>query len=535
MLKKYWPLLITLCAYWGIVLVLIILSMEANQGLLVYPLDDTYIHMAIAKNTVLHHVWGITKYGFSSATSSPLWTAILVIVYAVFGVSEIAPLILNFLLGTLVVITVNSILERQIHNSLEKLVILLTVVLAIPLPAITITGMEHVLQILLTLCFIDLSCRYLSTPLRQFQQNNKSLMLLTFLVCFTRYEGLFLVFIVCVLLLTQKNLFRTVITGATALLPVTLYGIWSIEHGWLFLPNSILLKGRFPGFSIAGLATFLVSGCKNIILSGPIFWLLIISLFLLLSLYRNRKTPYKYGIYANLIFVTTTLQHLFFSSTGWFYRYEAYIVCIGIITIGLSLNQMMQTIRKWNKKKEKTIYYATTIILVVTLPFGGRILTSLKDTPQATHDRFLEHIQIAQFIRKYYNDSVVALNDIGAVAYFTDARIIDIYGLSSLEPYIFRGQDNGYSKQDVYTWTKNEGVQIAFLQIQWNEIQPRVPDEWELVSQWEIPQNVVFHDTKFGIFAVDPLARDDLIKNLKSFEAEMPSDLKQIFRYKEKE
>jgi asparagine N-glycosylation enzyme membrane subunit Stt3 len=44
-------------------------SIRINGGHLVYALDDPYIHMAIAKNVVQHHVWGVTPFGFTSASS----------------------------------------------------------------------------------------------------------------------------------------------------------------------------------------------------------------------------------------------------------------------------------------------------------------------------------------------------------------------------------------------------------------------------------------------------------------------------------
>ncbi len=40
------------------------LGTQHTQGEIIYPLDDTYIHMAVAKNFVEHHVWGITQYAF---------------------------------------------------------------------------------------------------------------------------------------------------------------------------------------------------------------------------------------------------------------------------------------------------------------------------------------------------------------------------------------------------------------------------------------------------------------------------------------
>ena len=42
-----------------------------------YPLDDTYIHMAIARNVAQSGTWGINAGEFAPASSSPLWTVIL--------------------------------------------------------------------------------------------------------------------------------------------------------------------------------------------------------------------------------------------------------------------------------------------------------------------------------------------------------------------------------------------------------------------------------------------------------------------------
>ncbi|MBI4858847.1 MAG: hypothetical protein HY815_01030, partial [Candidatus Riflebacteria bacterium] len=49
MSRRHRPLLISLVALWGCVAVLLFLSVRANQGRLVYALDDAYIHMSIAR------------------------------------------------------------------------------------------------------------------------------------------------------------------------------------------------------------------------------------------------------------------------------------------------------------------------------------------------------------------------------------------------------------------------------------------------------------------------------------------------------
>lgn len=95
--KENWPLVSITLIYWVIVAILIFISIENNQGHLIYPLDDTYIHMAIAKNASQNHIWGVTKYAFTSSTSSPLWTSLLTGMFLIFGVNDAMPLILIFL------------------------------------------------------------------------------------------------------------------------------------------------------------------------------------------------------------------------------------------------------------------------------------------------------------------------------------------------------------------------------------------------------------------------------------------------------
>ena len=71
-----------------------------NDGHIIYALDDAYIHMAIAKNFSQKGVWGVTDEGFSSSSSSLLYTLLLSLIF-LFGPNEIAPLIINLVAATL--------------------------------------------------------------------------------------------------------------------------------------------------------------------------------------------------------------------------------------------------------------------------------------------------------------------------------------------------------------------------------------------------------------------------------------------------
>jgi len=76
----------------SLLLLVLYQSYSANQSHLVYALDDAYIHMAIAKNLTLHGVFGVTRYHFSSSTSSPLWTLLLAACFKVLGVRDQHPM-----------------------------------------------------------------------------------------------------------------------------------------------------------------------------------------------------------------------------------------------------------------------------------------------------------------------------------------------------------------------------------------------------------------------------------------------------------
>ena len=81
LIREHLPLLISVVVLWAIVGISLTLSIRENQGHIIYALDDTYIHMAMAKNFSQHGVWGMTKYGFTSSSSSPLWTLLLSLCY----------------------------------------------------------------------------------------------------------------------------------------------------------------------------------------------------------------------------------------------------------------------------------------------------------------------------------------------------------------------------------------------------------------------------------------------------------------------
>src|SRR6476620_10286707 len=70
-----------------------------TNRIFVYPIDDTFIHMQVARNVATHGNWGITASEFGSASSSIFYTLLLSLLFAVFSANILIPLIVNCIAG----------------------------------------------------------------------------------------------------------------------------------------------------------------------------------------------------------------------------------------------------------------------------------------------------------------------------------------------------------------------------------------------------------------------------------------------------
>ena len=306
--QRFWPILTATLLLWGVVAALLLKSLKLNQGHLVYALDDPYIHMAIAKNFARHGVWGVTPYQFTSTSSSPLWTLLLSGVYFVFGVNNVAPLILNIFFATLLVVALGRIFE-SFAKTLPRLYVLgivLSVLFFAPTPSLVYTGLEHVLQTVATLCFVCYASWVLAGRAADSRISGVTLVLLGVLVSTTRYEGLFAVAVVAILLCLRRRGWLAFHLLVWPVLPLFVIGLVSVHHGWFWLPNSVALKGNLPLGPGHRLASFAAHALTNFTFSGlRVGRLMAVSLLLMLSRFtkgRRHEDPLQWllGIFASL-------------------------------------------------------------------------------------------------------------------------------------------------------------------------------------------------------------------------------------------
>jgi hypothetical protein len=521
-IKRHWPLIVAVGILWVVVGVCLIISIRQNQGYLVYALDDAYIHMAIAKNFALHGIWGITRYGFSSSSSSPLWTLLLSFNYLFFGVNEVTPFVLNVMFGTLLVFSVYRIQRVFISSPIRNLILLTSMIFFIPVPALTFTGLEHTLHTLLTIVFVYLSSRVLTRE-RIYSSQAIWLLILAPLITTVRYEGLFLVSVVCCLCFIKRKVVYGFSLGGLGFLPIAVYGLISVSNGWYFLPNSVLLKGNAPQISsLREIIGFIYYGYRQLIIHPHILMVVLGGLVTFNFHYSRQKTMTD-SMMMIIIFIATTLLHMEFAKTGWFYRYEAYLVGLGVFILGKPVFEYFPA--KFNSVNGKLIprYVALTFIILFAVgPFVVRGTSSLIKIPRATTNIYEQQYQMGMFLRKSYQRQAIAANDIGAINYLSDIECLDLVGLGNLK---VAGAKMGgvYNSQKICEFAKSERIQIAVIYDHWFE--GKIPSEWIKVGHWKIRNNVVCASNVVSFYAANPAQKDILITNLEQFSQYLPKNV----------
>lgn len=538
-IRRHWLLLVALGLLWLTIAVLLFRSLSRNQGHLVYALDDAYIHMAMAKNLARYGVWGVTRYEFSSSSSSPLWTLLLALVYAIFGVNDASPLLLNILFATLIVIAVYRILSRSQPPlpAATMLFVLMSIIYLTSLPALAFVGMEHTLHTLVTLLFVYLAASVLAQEGPAFPRADAVwlLVLAPFLIS-SRYEGVFLALVVCLLFWLRGHRGYAAAVGALALLPVGVYGLISTAHGWLWLPNSVILKsglGNSTGLRLLG-----ISEPRDVLRSLHLLSLAFAILFVYVL--RRGKGFWERRQLMMALFLAVTGLHMQFAGVGYFYRYEAYLVALGLLVVApAALDYVPQGAPKPRSGVRKRAgagrsarqRYAALIALALTpgLSLGLRGWVAMTLTPWATSNIYEQQMQMGLFLKQFYAGTPVAINDIGAVSYLSDnLPYLDVWGLGSMEVARLK-----LSRRDtigpLYDLARAKGVKAAIL---YERAMAGVrPAQWIEVGRWRIRNNIVAANDTVMIYAVDPREEQNLIAHLKAFAPALPASVEQRGKY----
>lgn len=124
------------------------------------------------------------------------------------------------------------------------------------------------------------------------------------------------------------------------------------------------------------------------------------------------------------------MLHLAMADGGWVFRYEAYLVALGIVAAAMALSEHSSSVDSQAAK-----------ILIVALPtalFGIRAARAAAELPRDSRAIYLQQYQTARFLHSYYEGSSIAANDVGAINFFADVRCTDLIGPGNRDVFFAR-------------------------------------------------------------------------------------------------
>jgi len=518
---------------WQAILVYILLisallgiSLYLNDGHFVYALDDAYIHMSMADNFVNYGHWATNKIEFASASSSPLWVLILSSVYAVFGENTPAPFILNLLFQFFAIAAAYYILRKfEIDKYLVPF--LLAFILITPMPAMLFSGMEHSAQLAFTLVFVFIAIESLSSK----ETDNKKLIILliaALLFAGIRYEDMVLLSIMSLLFFFKGKRWLALMIFITGLMPLVIYGVISTSHGWLFIPNTLLLKSGLPEYTAVGLVRFAFKAFRNIT-EPHVFVLLIIMAYLYifnLKRYKSFWDKKQLLLVVSAVTLIINMSIIEYNHNGSFYRYEAYLIALSILAILISIYDLIPHFFAFlNSFKHRIIKFAAIgFLLVVITPLAVRAFT-LFGIPHASMEYHNQQYQMAQFCKLYAKDMNIALNDIGMVNYYTENKVTDLLGLSDIEVAKQR-LNRTYNTRFIEELGTKENVRLVICYEHWFDEYGGLPASWKKIAEWTMNDyNFFLGNSTVAIYALNQNDESYLREKLKEYANKLPKSV----------
>ncbi len=480
-----------------------------------YALDDAYIHLALARTLAETGVWGVQPGDPAAASSSPLWTLMLAALASLPRVPAAFlawwPLLLNLAFGAGLIVQWNAILAGRAawYRGVWASLALVAGSILAGLTALTLIGMEHIAHMLICTALVWAAARAISAetaPADDKVPGPAAVGALAALAVAARYESLFAVAPLMAFAAARgrPRLVAALAVGAAA--PVLGFGFyWTLHGGWM-LPNSLLVKAVAPARAsgLGGLVVGIVQDLStNLGHRISTISLAAISLFAatLAGLeWRRRRNPFDPRIILAVTTLCAAAIQMVLASLGWLYRYEAWLIALGLISVALLVPPLTTPEDATARRRSRWLVAAAVLVLAAV---GLRAIRQASDTILAIDDRRNEHLSVADFLRANYAGKLVVMNDVGLAAYQGGPRLLDIFGLADNAPVRLR-RAGAYGPAQVADLVANRRASIAVMQVCWFEVWTRAPANWPLVEVWRIPRNTAFGDRDIGFFATSP-------------------------------
>ncbi len=493
-----------------IIIIQTIMILILNSGLFVYIVDDSYIHLALAENILKGH-YGVNLNEYSSPSSSILWPFILA-PFTGFSFGYYLPFIINVLsgLGTFYLfwLTLKNIFFAGVVDKIKMnkavLLLLILLMLGTNLVGSVFGGMEHPLQVFLTVIIIW-------GVINEIQNKKISKWLIAAIIIapLVRYENLALSFTILFFLYIRGYKKKSIISLVTIIILMSSFSFFLLSLGLKPLPLSILAKLSVT--SSDGSILSVLENLKNNLVS-PRGALLFVGMVFLFRFTLSTKKNKEERLMASCI-AAAILFHLLFSKDG---RYIVYLWTAAVL-IFLFLYRQWLIKTFMENSFLKTATYITIIVSLVSYNYVyGTIMI-----PVASNNIYEQQYQMHRFVTEFYKKPV-AVNDLGYVTFNNDNYVLDLVGLASIEVQNLRRKTKSPDWLNIAANSRN--IKFAMIYDKWFY---KLPANWKKVAELYLgkikmspAENVV------AFYILDKEIKDEITLLLKRFELTLPYGVK---------
>ncbi len=501
---------ITTIALIAIGITLVILAiLRATGGMLIYSLDDPYIHLSLAEN-LLHGHYGINPGETASPSSSILYPFLLAAGLGI-GLGSNAALVINvlsafgagwILSGLLFDATTNRTLPRTSPLSYVALVLLLGSVSIFALP---LTGMEHMLHVYVASAII--------AGLARMVDNNRPdfwLILAIFIGPLLRFEGLALSGAALLMLALRGQKLRATLTGGAIVAALASYVVAMKSLGLPPLPSSVMVKSSASAAAADSNLSSLLNGLAANIAQAFTFRQAFYVAGMAAALLVSAVLPVTRRFWPiALTAVLAALAHIVAGRWGWFGRYEVYVVSFEIAALLIVFRPVLTA--------PAILRLSPIFIAVLTAMIALPYVETLRRTPGAARWVHGQQYQMHRFATEFF-PATPAVNDLGWVSYQNENYVLDLWGLGSEEARTHRANEGLQPG-----WVRDLAVEhnAAFAMVFDHALGAAMPSEWCRIAQmdtkdiWDFPESVAF-------YLADMAREDEMRAALAAFEQSLP-------------
>ena len=145
-----------------------------------------------------------------------------------------------------------------------------------------------------------------------------------------------------------------------------------------------------------------------------------------------------------------------------------------------------------------------------------RSVESFANGSKAIVNIFEQQVQTARFVRQFYDRDIIGAIDVGAIAYYSDCRLEDLWGLGTMD-FARLKLENRYRPAEIDSVCRKLGMEVAI-----GYGNPIREPGWVRAESWAIQDNRVCARDTVDFYALNPSALDRLEKNLALFRRQLP-------------